>query len=70
MKWIVLLLFPISAFSQILTQTFYDRCTGQVKTVQIQMQGTTTVAFYNKVRTFTANDFISTVKLFLPLISL
>ena len=59
MKWIVLLLFPISAFSQILTQTFYDRCTGQVKTVQIQMQGTTTVAFYNKVRTFTANDFYS-----------
>jgi hypothetical protein len=59
MKWIVILLFPISAFSQILTQTFYDRCTGQVKTVQIQMQGTTTVAFYNKVRTFTANDFYS-----------
>ena len=57
MKWVIFLLFPISIYSQVLTQTFADRCTGQIKTVQIKMEGTTTVAFYNKVRTFTANDF-------------
>ena len=59
MRWLIVLLFSASAYSQVLTQTFTDRCTGQVKTVQIQMQGTTTVAFYNQVQTFTAQDFYS-----------
>jgi hypothetical protein len=59
MRWLIVFLFSASAYSQVLTQTFTDRCTGQVKTVQIQMQGTTTVAFYNQVQTFTAQDFYS-----------
>jgi hypothetical protein len=40
-------------------QSFSDRCTGEIKTVTIQMQGYTTVSFYNRTKTFTANDFYS-----------
>lgn len=60
MRWIVIFLFFTSGlYSQTLIQTFSDRCTGEVKTVQIQMTGFTTVAFYNRTKTFTAQDFYS-----------
>jgi len=60
MRWVVVFLFFTSSlYSQTLIQTFSDRCTGEVKTVQIQMTGFTTVAFYNRTKTFTAQDFYS-----------
>lgn len=56
MRWIVLLFFWCSS-AQTLTQTFVDRCTGEVKVVQVSIQGSTVVAFYNKTATFTAQDY-------------
>ena len=56
MRWIVLLFFWCSS-AQTLTQTFVDRCTGEVKIVQVSIQGSTVVAFYNKTATFTAQDY-------------
>jgi hypothetical protein len=56
MRWIVLLLFWCSS-AQTLTQTFVDRCTGEVKIVQVSIQGSTAVAFYNKTAVFTAQDY-------------
>lgn len=58
MKWLVLLLaFTWYSSAQTLTQTFVDRCTGEIKIVQVALQGTTAVAFYNKTATFTAQDY-------------
>ena len=58
-KIIILLLFSSSIYSQTLVQAFADRCTGEIKTVSIKMEGYTTVSFYNRTKTFTANDFYS-----------
>jgi len=58
-KIIILLLFSSSIYSQTLIQAFADRCTGEIKTVSIQMEGYTTVSFYNRTKTFTSNDFYS-----------
>jgi hypothetical protein len=58
-RLLFVLLFSCSAYSQVLVQSFADRCTGEIKTVTIQMQGYTTVSFYNRTKTFTANDFYS-----------
>jgi hypothetical protein len=60
-KIIILLLFSSSIYSQTLVQAFADRCTGEIKTVSIKMEGYTTVSFYNRTKTFTANDFYSGV---------
>jgi len=54
---VFMLLISSSVYSQVLVQTFSDRCTGEIKTVSIQMQGFTTVSFYNRTKTFTSNDF-------------
>ena len=54
---VFMLLISSSVYSQVLVQTFSDRCTGEIKTVSIQMQGYTTVSFYNRTKTFTSNDF-------------
>lgn len=43
--------------SQALVQTYVDRCTGQVHVFTVPMNGATSVAFYNKSRTFTAAQF-------------
>ena len=44
------------------TQTFVDRCTGEVKVVTANfVNGSATVAFYNRVRTFTYQEFTSGV---------
>ena len=43
--------------SQALVQTYIDRCTGQVKVFSVPMNGSTVVAFYNRSRVFTSQDF-------------
>ena len=43
--------------SQALVQTYVDRCTGQVSVFSVPMNGSTVVAFYNKSRVFTSQDF-------------
>ena len=43
--------------SQALVQTYTDRCTGQVRVFSVPMNGSTVVAFYNRSRTFTAQEF-------------
>lgn len=49
----------ISASGQTLTQTYYDKCTGEVKVFTIPLQGSTVIVFYNKSRSFTAADVTS-----------
>lgn len=43
--------------AQALVQTYVDRCTGQVHVFTVPMNGQTVVAFYDKSRTFTAQEF-------------
>ena len=43
--------------SQALVQTYTDRCTGQVSVFTVPMNGQTVVAFYNRSRNFTSQDF-------------
>ena len=43
--------------AQSLIQTYVDRCTGQVSVFTVPMNGSTTVAFYNRSRTFTSQQF-------------
>jgi len=57
---IILFLFVTSlTYSQsTFTQTFVDRCTGEVSVVTaVFVNGSTTIAFYNKIRTFTYQQF-------------
>ena len=57
---ILFLLIGFSSYGQVFTQTFVDRCTGDVKIVTANfISGSATVAFYDKVRTFTYQEFIS-----------
>ena len=43
--------------SQALVQTYMDRCTGQVRVFSVPMNGSTVVAFYDRSRVFTAQEF-------------
>ena len=43
--------------SQTLIQTYTDRCTGATQVFSVPMNGQTVVAFYNRSRTFTSQDF-------------
>ena len=43
--------------SQALVQTYTDRCTGQTQVFSVPMNGSTVVAFYNRSKTFTSQDF-------------
>ena len=43
--------------SQALVQTYVDRCTGAVNVFSVPMNGSTVVAFYNRSRVFTSQDF-------------
>lgn len=48
----------ISYGQAVFTQTFVDRCTGDVKVVTANfVNGSATVAFYNRVRTFTFAEY-------------
>jgi type II secretory pathway pseudopilin PulG len=51
----------LSGYSQtIFTQTFIDRCTGDVKVVNANfVNGSATVAFYNRVRVFTYQEALN-----------
>lgn len=60
----IFLFFLLTSVSkgQVITQTFVDRCTGEVKIVTANFnQGPTAVAFYNRVRVFTYQDYTSGV---------
>jgi hypothetical protein len=59
--FVFILTVSIPAYSQTITQTYVDRCTGEIFRFNIQSQGFTTVMFYNKARTFTALDVSSGV---------
>lgn len=43
--------------SQALVQTYTDRCTGATSVFSVPINGQTVVAFYNRSRVFTAQDF-------------
>ena len=51
----------LSSYGQtIFTQTYVDRCTGNTQVVVANfVNGSATVGFYNKVRTFTYQEFLS-----------
>lgn len=65
MKKLLIILFLFigsNVYSQTFTQTFIDRCTGEVKIVTANfVNGSATVAFYNRVRIFTYAEFTSGV---------
>jgi hypothetical protein len=50
-----------SAFGQTVTQTYTDRCTGEVHIFQINSQGSTTIVFYNRAKSFISNDIVTGV---------
>jgi hypothetical protein len=53
----IVLFVGISAEAQVFTQTFIDRCTGEVKVVTANFStGPTAVAFYSRVRIFTPQE--------------
>jgi hypothetical protein len=55
--FILFFVWGVSVKAQVFTQTFVDRCTGEVKNVTANFSsGPTTVAFYNKVRLFTPQE--------------
>ena len=55
---ILFLLIGSIAQAQTFTQTFVDRCTGEVKIITANfVNGSATVAFYNRVRTITYVEF-------------
>ncbi len=58
---LLLSLIGVSGYSQtIFTQTFIDRCTGDVKVVNANfVNGSATVAFYNRVRVFTYQEALN-----------
>ncbi len=58
---LLLSLIGLSGYSQtIFTQTFIDRCTGDVKVVNANfVNGSATVAFYNRVRVFTYQEALN-----------
>lgn len=41
----------------VLSTVFVDRCSGEVKVFTVPMNGQTTIAFYNRARTFTSQQF-------------
>jgi hypothetical protein len=43
--------------AQSLIQTYTDRCTGQTQVFSVPMNGSTVVAFYNRSKVFTSQDF-------------
>jgi hypothetical protein len=63
MKRLLLLLLILigasAAKAQVLVTTFVDPCTKDVKLITVPLVGSTTVALYNKTKTFTAADVTS-----------
>ena len=46
----------IASYSQTVTQTYYDKCTGEAKVYVIPLQGSTVVVYYNRSMSVTYND--------------
>ena len=52
---LLLIFFSLKVNGQSITQTFVDRCTGEIKTATIQyVSGSAIVSFYNQTKTFTS----------------
>lgn len=56
---ILLLAISFSTYSQSVTQTYYDKCTGETKVYVIPMTGSTIVTYYNKSMVVTFADIQS-----------
>jgi hypothetical protein len=50
------LFLSVASYSQTVTQTYYDKCTGETKVYVIPTQGSTVVVYYNKSINVTYND--------------
>jgi hypothetical protein len=50
------LFFSAVSYGQTVTQTYYDKCTGETKVYTIPLQGSTVVVFYNRSMVVTFND--------------
>jgi len=50
------LFLSVASYSQTVTQTYYDKCTGETKVYIIPIQGSTVVVYYNKSMNVTYND--------------
>jgi hypothetical protein len=50
------LFLSVASYSQTVTQTYYDKCTGETKVYVIPIQGSTVVVYYNKSTVVTYND--------------
>lgn len=60
LTFILFLFCNFNAVGQVFTQTFIDRCTGDVKIVTANFSsGSAIVSFYDKVRIFTYEEFIN-----------
>ena len=46
----------VASYSQTVTQTYYDKCTGETKVYVIPLQGSTVVVYYNRSMSVTYND--------------
>ena len=55
-KYLLILFFSIASYSQTVTQTYYDKCTGETKVYIIPIQGSTVVVYYNRSTIVTFND--------------
>ena len=54
---VIVLLAAQTANGQVVVQTYIDKCSGQVKTVTTTyVSGNAIVAFYDQIRTFTAQE--------------
>ena len=57
---ILFFIFSFESYGQTFTQTFVDRCTGEVQVVTANFQtGSAVVSFYNEVKLFTYQDFVN-----------
>ena len=55
-KFLYILFLSVASYSQTVTQTYYDKCTGETKVYVIPIQGSTVVVYYNKSMSVTYND--------------
>lgn len=55
-KFLYILFLSVASYSQTVTQTYYDKCTGETKVYVIPIQGSTVVVYYNKSTVVTYND--------------
>ena len=55
-KFLYILFLSVASYSQTVTQTYYDKCTGDTKVYVIPIQGSTVVVYYNRSMSVTYND--------------